>query len=60
MREQPALTPELIDGWKVVLRAAAAGSVGPVFTAVRNDGCGHCGLHTSCPAQLTGRSVVDD
>ncbi|QKT08076.1 ATP-dependent helicase [Gordonia sp. X0973] len=60
VREQPALTPEHLSEWMMILRAAARGSVGPVFTATQNDGCGHCGLHASCPAQLTGRSVVDD
>lgn len=60
VRQQQPLTPELIDQWKVILRAAAHASIGPVFTATQNDGCGHCGLVTSCPAQLTGRTVVDD
>ena len=60
VREQPGLTPELIAEWTLILRAAAGASIGPVFTATQNDGCGHCGVHTSCPAQLTGRSVVDD
>ncbi|HNP56122.1 ATP-dependent DNA helicase [Gordonia sp. UBA7599] len=60
VREQQPLTPELIDQWKLILRSAAHASIGPVFTATHNDGCGHCGLVTSCPAQLTGRSVVDD
>ncbi|GAB10022.1 putative ATP-dependent DNA helicase [Gordonia araii NBRC 100433] len=60
VRQQPPLTAEQISEWMLILRAAAKASVGPVFTATRNEGCGHCGLHTSCPAQLTGRSVVDD
>ncbi len=60
VRDQPALTPELIAEWTAVLRGAARDSIGPVFTATHNDGCQHCGLTTSCPVQLTGRSVVDD
>ena len=42
MREQPGLTPELIAEWTLILRAAAGASIGPVFTATQNDGCGHC------------------
>ncbi|NMO01910.1 ATP-dependent helicase [Gordonia sp. TBRC 11910] len=60
VREQDALTPELVDHWKGILRAAARASVGPVFTATVNPGCGHCQLSTSCPAQLRGKSVIDD
>ncbi|MFT4200404.1 ATP-dependent helicase [Gordonia sp. (in: high G+C Gram-positive bacteria)] len=60
VRQQEALTPEQVSEWMLILRAAANASVGPVFTATQNEGCGHCALHASCPAQLTGRSVVDD
>ncbi|GAB16470.1 putative ATP-dependent DNA helicase [Gordonia effusa NBRC 100432] len=60
VREQDALTPDLVDEWKAILRAAAKASVGPVFTATVNPGCGHCQLSTSCPARLRGKSVVDD
>ncbi|MFT3900724.1 MAG: ATP-dependent DNA helicase [Gordonia sp. (in: high G+C Gram-positive bacteria)] len=60
VRGQPALTPELVSEWMLILRMAAKASTGPVFVAAQNPGCDHCGLQASCPAQLTGRSVVDD
>lgn len=60
VREQDALTPEMVDEWTVILRGAARASVGPVFTATQNPGCGHCQLAASCPAQLRGKAVVDD
>ncbi|GAA1480056.1 ATP-dependent DNA helicase AdnA [Gordonia sinesedis] len=59
-RSQPALTPELLDEWIAVVRAAARASIGPVFPATPNDGCAHCALTTSCPAQLSGKAVTDD
>lgn len=59
-RVQPPLTPELLDEWIAVVRSAAKASVGPVFDATPNPGCGHCALHTSCPAQLRGKAVIDD
>ncbi|WP_197502415.1 ATP-dependent helicase [Gordonia sp. 852002-10350_SCH5691597] len=59
-RVQPPLTPELLDEWITVVRSAAKASVGPVFDATPNPGCGHCALHTSCPAQLRGKAVIDD
>lgn len=60
VREQGALTPEMVDEWTSILRRAARASVGPVFAATVNPGCGHCQLSTSCPARLRGKSVVDD
>ncbi|SIS05263.1 ATP-dependent helicase [Williamsia sterculiae] len=60
VREQPALTPELVDVWRQLVRGAARGTVGPVYHATPNPGCGHCPLHTSCPAKLPGKSVIDD
>ncbi|MFT4126715.1 MAG: ATP-dependent DNA helicase [Gordonia sp. (in: high G+C Gram-positive bacteria)] len=59
-REQPALTPELLDEWVGVVRRAARASIGPVFAATPNPGCPHCALVTSCPAQLRGKAVTDD
>ena len=59
-REQPALTPELLDEWRSVVRRAARSAIGPVFSATPNSGCTHCGLSTSCPAQLRGKAVTDD
>jgi superfamily I DNA/RNA helicase/RecB family exonuclease len=59
-RVQDALTPERVDEWIAVVRAAARASVGPGFAATRNPGCSHCALATSCPAQLRGKTVIDD
>ena len=59
-RVQPPLTPEQVDGWIAVVRQAARASIGPHFTAVTNPGCQHCALASSCPAQLRGKSVIDD
>ncbi|WP_288338360.1 ATP-dependent DNA helicase [uncultured Gordonia sp.] len=59
-REQPALTPELLDEWRAVVRRAARSGIGPVFEATPNPGCAHCALVTSCPAQLRGKAVTDD
>ncbi|MGW5524222.1 ATP-dependent helicase [Gordonia sp. NPDC003950] len=59
-RDQPALTPELLDEWVSVVRHAARSGIGPEFRATPNAGCAHCGLVTSCPAQLRGKAVTDD
>ncbi|GAC66602.1 ATP-dependent helicase [Gordonia soli] len=59
-RIQPALTAELLDEWTGIVRGAARASVGPVFAATPNPGCGHCQLATSCPAKLPGKAVTDD
>jgi superfamily I DNA/RNA helicase/RecB family exonuclease len=58
-RDQPPLTGEQVDQWLAVVRAAAHRSIGPQFVATINDGCGHCPLTASCPAQLDGRTVTD-
>ncbi len=59
-RTQSPLTPEQIQEWTDVVRDAARASIGPVFTATPNSGCGHCSLVQSCPAQLRGKAVIDD
>ncbi|GAB88582.1 ATP-dependent helicase [Gordonia rhizosphera] len=59
-RVQDGLTPELVGEWIAVVRNAARASIGPGYAATRNPGCGHCALSTSCPAQLRGKSVIDD
>ncbi|WP_347955134.1 ATP-dependent helicase [Gordonia aichiensis] len=59
-RVQSPLTPEQVDEWITVVREAARASIGPVFAATPNSGCGHCGLIRSCPAQLRGKAVIDD
>ena len=43
-----------------VVRHAARASVGPVYAATPNPGCGHCALAASCPAQIRGKAVTDD
>jgi RecB family exonuclease len=58
-RDQEPLGPEQVDQWLAVVRAAAYRSIGPGFVATINDGCGHCSLKSSCPAQLEGRTVTD-
>ncbi|MBT0565638.1 ATP-dependent helicase [Williamsia sp. CHRR-6] len=60
VRSQDPLTPEQIDEWTDIVRAAARAAVGPRFEATRNPSCSYCPLHTSCPAQTRGRSVADD
>ncbi|AZG48581.1 ATP-dependent helicase [Gordonia insulae] len=59
-RAQDALTPDRVEEWISVVRKAARASVGPDFAATRNPGCAHCALVTSCPAQLRGKTVIDD
>ena len=59
-RTQPPLTPDQVREWTEVVRGAARASIGPVFTATPNSGCGHCALVQSCPAQLRGKAVIDD
>ncbi|WP_132991966.1 ATP-dependent helicase [Gordonia zhaorongruii] len=59
-RLQDPLAGEQVNEWIDVVRDAAASSVGPVFTATPNPGCGHCSLTAACPAQLQGKAVTDD
>ncbi len=49
-REQTALGPDDTPGWHDTVRAAAAATAGPRFTARVNDGCAHCPVRPSCPA----------
>ncbi len=50
-REQDALTPDARDDWHETVRTAAAATRGPEFVARINDGCAHCPIRQSCPAQ---------
>jgi RecB family exonuclease len=50
-REQDALTPDARDEWRELVRRAAAATQGPQFIARINDGCAHCPMRPSCPAQ---------
>ena len=53
-REQDPLTPEALGEWRELVRCAAAATQGPQFIARVNDGCAHCPVRTSCPAQAAG------
>ena len=59
-REQDPLTPEVREQWRRRIRDAAAATAGPQFIARVNDGCSHCPLRPSCPAQtgIDGRGAV--
>ena len=54
-REQTALAADDIAGWREAVREAAAATAGPQFIARVNDGCSHCPVRPSCPAQNTQR-----
>jgi RecB family exonuclease len=50
-RGQDALTPNVRDDWRALVHDAAAATQGPQFVARINDGCAHCPVRQSCPAQ---------
>jgi RecB family exonuclease len=50
-RGQDALTPDVRDDWRALVHNAAAATQGPQFVARINDGCAHCPVRQSCPAQ---------
>jgi superfamily I DNA/RNA helicase/RecB family exonuclease len=52
-RTQDAMTPQTRDQWREVVGKAAAATQGPQFMARVNDGCAHCPVRQSCPAQTT-------
>jgi RecB family exonuclease len=52
-RDQDALTPESVQQWRDLVGQAAAATQGPQYTARINDGCAHCPVRSSCPAQST-------
>lgn len=57
-RVQAPLTGEGLQGWLDVIHTAAAATKGPQFLAQVNDGCRHCPVRSSCPAQDEGRQVT--
>ncbi|TQF73215.1 ATP-dependent helicase [Rhodococcus spelaei] len=57
-RLQAPLTEESEEQWLDAVHAAAAATRGPQFMAKPNDGCRHCPVTSSCPAQETGRQVT--
>ena len=58
-RNQSALDANELAEWRDTIHAAAAATTGPGFLAIRNDGCRHCPVATSCPAHDAGRQVTD-
>ncbi|OBA93042.1 ATP-dependent DNA helicase [Mycobacteriaceae bacterium 1482268.1] len=50
-RQQDPLTPDACGQWREVVGQAAAATQGPQFLARINDGCAHCPVRQSCPAQ---------
>ena len=52
-RQQDPLTPEARGQWRELVGRAAATTQGPQFTARVNDGCAHCPVRRSCPAQAS-------
>jgi superfamily I DNA/RNA helicase/RecB family exonuclease len=54
-REQDALTPDTLAEWREAVGQAAAATRGPDFVARVNDGCAHCPVRSSCPAQSAGQ-----
>jgi RecB family exonuclease len=58
-RNQSALDADELAAWRDTIHAAAAATTGPDFLAIRNDGCRHCPVATSCPAHDAGRQVTD-
>jgi superfamily I DNA/RNA helicase/RecB family exonuclease len=59
-REQDPLTPEAREQWRERIREAAGATAGPQFIARVNEGCSHCPLRLSCPAQtgIDGKGAV--
>ncbi|MBO0677619.1 ATP-dependent helicase [Mycolicibacterium sp. S2-37] len=53
-REQDAMGAEALDAWREQVGRAAAATRGPQFSARVNEGCAHCPVRTSCPAQPAG------
>ena len=52
-RQQDPLTPDAMGEWRELVGNAAAATRGPQFLARVNDGCAHCPVRQSCPAQAT-------
>ena len=50
-RQQDPLTPDAVGEWRELVGKAAAATRGPQFLARVNDGCAHCPVRQSCPAQ---------
>jgi RecB family exonuclease len=57
-RDQNPMTADGRDEWRGRVQQAAGATKGPEFVARVNDGCAHCPVRATCPAQaaLGGRS----
>ena len=56
-RNQDALTGDAHADWSEQVRKAAAATQGPQFLARINDGCAHCPVRSTCPAQAKGDTL---
>lgn len=52
-RQQDPLSPDARGEWRELVGKAAAATQGPRFMARVNDGCAHCPVRQSCPAQAS-------
>ncbi|WP_148280713.1 PD-(D/E)XK nuclease family protein [Nocardia cyriacigeorgica] len=59
-RTQKPLDTDALHIWRGTIHDAAAATKGPSYLAMRNDGCRHCAVASSCPVQDTGRQVTDE
>ncbi|WNG94203.1 ATP-dependent DNA helicase [Mycobacterium sp. ITM-2016-00318] len=50
-RQQDPMTADARGQWRELVGTAAAATRGPQFMARVNDGCAHCPVRQSCPAQ---------
>ncbi|MGB7363934.1 MAG: PD-(D/E)XK nuclease family protein, partial [Rhodococcus sp. (in: high G+C Gram-positive bacteria)] len=58
-RTQAPLSGETLDTWRTVVVDAARATRGPQFEARVNEGCRHCPIASSCPADDKGRQVTE-
>lgn len=58
-RLQRPLDAEGLQRWRQTIHESAAATRGPAYLAIVNDGCRHCPVASSCPAQDQGRSVTE-
>ncbi len=56
-REQDPQTPQAAEQWRQQVHQAAALTAGPQFIARVNDGCAHCPVRPSCPAQRDSQEM---
>jgi RecB family exonuclease len=57
-RQQDPLTPDVRGRWLEQVQKAAEATKGPQFVARVNDGCAHCPVKQSCPAQAADRTAT--